>query len=64
MLSSLTFFLLQQKSLLLRSEKIYSVLSILLVIFTAILIYLWLTNRKVKQIEARIQKLEHDEFDE
>lgn len=46
-----------QNSLLLKSDKVYSVLAILVIIFSALILYLFLTDRKTKAIEAKIEEL-------
>ena len=52
------YFLLQSDSLLLRHDKVYSILAILLVIFATFVAYLILTQRKVSQLEKKIEELE------
>lgn len=44
------------KPFLLASEKIYSVLTVLLLVFGAMIFYLILTNRKVKELEKKIEE--------
>ncbi len=43
-----------QNEFLLRSEKIYSVLTILLVIFSLLIIYLFITQRKIRNLEKKM----------
>jgi CcmD family protein len=58
MSSLLLFFsLLQSNSPLLRSDKVYSILAVLLVIFVAILVYLFSTNRKLKRLENQFEEI-------
>ena len=52
------YFLLQADSVLLRHEKVYSILAILLVIFGAFMAYLFVTNRKLNSLEKKIEDLE------
>jgi len=47
--------LLQAKSWLFVSEKINSVMAILLTIFAGIVVYLVLTNRKISKLEEQIK---------
>ncbi len=46
------------KDLLLASDKIFSVMAVLLVIFGALIGYVYFLNKKVKAIEAKIDTLE------
>lgn len=56
--STLAFTLLQeQTSWLLASEKVYSVLTVLLIVFVALIAYLFLTNRRVSRLEKKIDDL-------
>lgn len=58
MSSLLLFFsFLQSNSLLLRSDKVYSILAVLLVIFVAILAYLFFTNRKLTRLEKQFEEI-------
>ena len=45
---------------LLMSDKIYSVLTILLVIFGLLSLYLVATNRKINELEEKMDKLENE----
>ncbi|MEL6194267.1 MAG: CcmD family protein [Bacteroidota bacterium] len=57
-----SFILLQvepSQSILLKSEKIYSVLAVLLVIFTGVILFLVLLNRKINKLEKQV-----DSFDQ
>jgi hypothetical protein len=47
----------QEKTWLLASDKVYSVLAILLLIFGAVLTYLIIGERKVSQLEKRMGEL-------
>lgn len=59
LLSTFIFQLLQtEQSLLLKSDKVYSVLVVLLLIFGGLIAYLFSTDRKVKMIEKKIEELE------
>jgi len=51
MISILQIITLLQDSVLLRSEKIYSVLAVILVIFLGLLTYLFFTQRKLNKLE-------------
>jgi len=54
-----TFFLLQEeKSWLMQSDKVYSVLAVLLIVFGTLIVYLYFTNRKLKKVEEKISELE------
>ena len=61
MISLITILLQSEasKPWLLASEKINSVLAVVLLIFGAILTYLMLTQRKAKQLEKKIEELEN-----
>ena len=52
------FVLLQEQSILLASDKIYSVLAILLIIFGSLVVYLILTQRKISKLEQHMDQLE------
>ncbi len=58
-LMNILLLLQEEKSWLLKSDKVYSVLAVLLIIFSALIVYVFLTNKKVKQIEAKIKELEN-----
>lgn len=51
--------LLQADSVLLKHDKVYSILAVILVIFFAILFMLWRTDRKASQLEKKIEDLEN-----
>ena len=55
---SLLFPLLQADSVLLKHDKIYAVLTVILIIFFALLFYLWRTDKKVSQLEKKVEELE------
>ncbi len=59
---NLLFILLQEtsKPWLLASEKINSVLAIVLLIFGAVLVYLVLTERKAARLEKKMTNLEQE----
>ena len=42
--------------LLLRSEKIYAVLAVVLVIFVSLLLFMFITQRKVQRLEQLIEE--------
>lgn len=46
-----------QPGVLLRSEKIFAVMAVLLVIFAGIIFYLIRTGRQVAQLESRLDQL-------
>ncbi|MDX2286295.1 MAG: hypothetical protein NW241_19150 [Bacteroidia bacterium] len=48
----------QQPAWLLRSDKIYSVLSILLIIFGLLISYLMFTNKRISELEQKLHELE------
>lgn len=52
------FALLQDQSILLVSDKIYSVLAVLLIIFGSLVAYLYVTQRKVSRLEQQMDQLE------
>ncbi|MFN0204231.1 MAG: CcmD family protein [Bacteroidia bacterium] len=54
-------FLLQasQNEWLFASDKIYSVLTIILMVFGATIAYLFMTNRKINQLEQKINELKN-----
>lgn len=55
------FILLQAKqSWLLMSDKIYSVLAILLIVFGLLSIYMVSTNRKISDLEQKMDELEKE----
>ena len=61
MTSFLNFFtLLQNQSILLVSDKIYSVLAILLLIFGSLIAYLYNTQRKIGRLERQMDQLERN----
>ncbi len=63
MIHQLLGFLIQiqpSQSILLRSEKIFSVLAVLLIIFTGILIYLIVLNRKIVHLHKQMEDLKKD----
>ncbi len=51
MISFFPLITLLQESVLLRSDKIYAVLAVILVIFAGLLIYLFTTQRKLSKLE-------------
>ncbi|MEZ4773523.1 MAG: hypothetical protein R3D00_10110 [Bacteroidia bacterium] len=52
-----SFILLQtEKTWLLMSDKVYSVLTVLLLIFGALIGYLVLTNRKIRDLEKKLKQ--------
>ena len=57
---NLIIILLQEKVWLLASEKVNSVLVIVLLIFGAVLTYLILTQRKVVRLEKQMEELERE----
>ncbi len=57
---NLIIILLQEKAWLLASEKVNSVLVIVLLIFGAVLTYLILTQRKVVRLEKQMEELERE----
>ena len=57
---NLIIILLQEKAWLLASEKVNSVLVIVLLIFGAVLTYLILTQRKVSRLEKQMEELERE----
>lgn len=59
-MSNLIIILLQEKAWLLASEKVNSVLAIVLLIFGAVLTYLILTQRKVSRLEKQMEELERE----
>jgi len=59
-MSNLIIILLQEKAWLLASEKVNSVLAIVLLIFGAVLTYLILTQRKVARLEKQMEELERE----
>lgn len=59
-MSNLITILLQEKAWLLASEKVNSVLAIVLLIFGAVLTYLVLTQRKVARLEKQMEELERE----
>ena len=48
-----------QKEWLLTSDKVYSLLTVLLIIFVAMIAYLVWTNRKVNRLEEKMDSLEN-----
>jgi len=50
-----------ENELLLRSEKIYSVLAILLVIFGVLIVYLVISQRRIQKLEKKIEEIDHQE---
>lgn len=58
MISLLSLITLLQESVLLRSDKIYSVLAVILVIFAGLLIYLYTTQRKLSKLEQMFKDSE------
>lgn len=61
-MTNLIFILLQEatKPWLLASEKVNSVLAVVLLIFGAVLTYLMLTQRKAAQLEKKMEELERE----
>lgn len=52
-----SFILLQtEKTWLLMSDKVYSVLTVLLLIFGALIVYIFLTNRKIRDLEKKLKE--------
>jgi CcmD family protein len=60
MISLISLITLLQESVLLRSDKIYSVLAVILVIFVGILIYLFTTQRKLSKLEQMFKDSEKE----
>lgn len=60
MISLISLITLLQESVLLRSDKIYSVLAVILVIFAGILIYLFTTQRKLSKLEQMFKDSEEE----
>ena len=58
LLISIMLFWQSQESapLLLRSEKIYAVMAVVLVIFVSLLVFMFSTQRKVQQLEKLIEE--------
>lgn len=60
----LSTFLLQtpspQPELLFADDKVYTVMAVLLVIFAAMIGYLFMTNKKMKQLEQKLNELEEN----
>ncbi|MEZ4824753.1 MAG: hypothetical protein R3C61_00450 [Bacteroidia bacterium] len=51
-----SFLLLQtEKTWLLMSDKVYSVLAVLLLIFGGLILYIFLTNRKIRDLEKKLK---------
>jgi uncharacterized membrane protein len=50
-----------ENELLLRSEKIYSVLTILLVIFGVLIAYLVISQSRIRKLEKKIEEIDHQE---
>lgn len=46
----------ESQPLLLRSEKIYAVLAVVLVIFVSLVLFMFLTQRKVQRLEQLIEE--------
>lgn len=49
--------LLQSGSVLLRSEKIYAVLAVLLLIFVGVAVYLIFLQRQIAKVEKQVEEL-------
>lgn len=47
-----------QNDWLFASDKVYSVLTIILMVFIGTIIYLFLTNKKVNELEKKVSDLE------
>ena len=60
MFSLLPLITLLQDSVLLRSDKIYSVLAVILVIFAGLLVYLFTTQRKLSKLEKQFNETEEN----
>jgi uncharacterized membrane protein len=56
--SFMSLLLQEEKTWLLASDKIYSVMAVLILIFALVIGYLVVTNRKVSQLERRFEETE------
>ena len=51
-----------EQSFLFASDKVYTVLTVLLTIFLLVALYLILTNKKINELEQKISEIENKEL--
>jgi hypothetical protein len=62
MMPKLSFLLQSNPSWLLASEKVFSVLAVLLIIFGLLIVYLMFTNKRISELEQKMSEMEDEDL--